>query len=179
MASKDLRSRWRKGRTMKVAKAPWKRARKPRTGNCDVGWEQDRPWHRLLTHLEWKFILTGNDPIVVLHYLHTLDFWNINESLSVFFLWEEKEETCHIRKLFIDRLQLMIKLLTQKITTYSRQDNTEIAQLVKCLPYQRKDLSLMPQKPCENSEAQGGTYHPNAKEADRSLGFGGQPAWHL
>lgn len=72
--------------SIKEAKVPWKPARKPRTGNCDVGWEQDRPWHRLLTHLEWKFILTGNDPIVVLHYLHTLDFWNINESLSVFFL---------------------------------------------------------------------------------------------
>lgn len=55
-----------------------KSATKSRTGTCNVEWEQDKGRHHvaisLPTHLEWVFIWTRNDTIVVLHYFHTLNF---------------------------------------------------------------------------------------------------------
>lgn len=73
-----LKQLTKRGQDYEDDKGAQKSAAKPRTGTCNVKWEQDKGGHCvaiwLPTHLEGVFIWTRNDTIVVLHYLHTLDF---------------------------------------------------------------------------------------------------------
>lgn len=69
----------------------------------------------------------------------------------------------------------MVRLLIQKSQLQSRHNYTKMARLVKCLPYKYRDLNLMPQKPCGNSQAQADAGKPNTKEAEPRGAVGSQP----